>query len=216
LKIENEPQFFSHHFKHGLFPHWIYVPKLVANENIMIRRHLLFYYGSRDLAHYQRLKKDLGLYRLAFGQPRQQDLIEEIRGKMDPKGQSWDSNLEYLMINLSPISKDEIWQDSLAEARKILLDPSKTSQLLNSVREICQKNNDCLKVTLKEINDFEKYINEISIPPTKNQAQKAKEIVAALLYLINPYDSIYDRFPRIGFADDIEKIKLVHKKTIGS
>jgi hypothetical protein len=141
-------------------------------------------------------------------------MIEEIKVEMDQKGQRWDSNLEYLMINLSPISKDEIWQDSLAEARKILLDPSKTSQLLNSVREICQMKTDCLKVAWEEINDFVKYINKIGTPPPKNQAQKAVEIVAALHYLINPYDSIYDRFPRIGFADDIEKIKLVHRKTI--
>jgi hypothetical protein len=212
--IENDRQFFSQHFKHGLFPHWIYVPKLPANENIMIRRHLLFYYGSRDLANYQRLKKDLGLYRLAFGQPRQQDMIDEIKAKMDSKGQSWDSSLEYLMINLSPISQEEVWQDSLAEAKKILLDPSRTSQLLKSVREICQMKTDCLKVAWKEINDFVKYIIKIGAPPPESQAQKAEEIVAALLYLINPYDSIYDRFPRIGFADDIEKIKLVHRKTI--
>jgi hypothetical protein len=212
--IENDRQFFSHHFKHGLFPHWIYVPRLAANENIMIRRHLLFYYGSRDLANYQRLKKDLGLYRLAFGQPHQQDMIDEIKAKMDPKGQSWDINLEHLMINLSPISQDEVWQDSLAEAREILFDPSKISQLLIAVRELCRAKADCLKHTWKEINDFLEYFNKIGIPPPESQAQMAREIVAALLYLINPYDSIYDRFPRIGFADDIERIKLVHRKTV--
>ncbi len=212
--IENDPQFFSHHFKHGLFPHWVYVPRVAADGNIMIRRHLLFYYGSRDLTHYQRLKKDLGLYRLAFGQPRQQDMIDEIRAKMDPKGQSWDSNLEQLMINLSPISKDEIWQDSLVEARKILVDPSKTSQLLTTVRKICQTNADCLKIAWEEIDDCVEYIIKIGTPPPEGHAQKAEEIIAALLYLINPYDSIYDRFPRVGFSDDIEKIKLVHRKTI--
>ena len=142
-------------------------------------------------------------------------MIDEIKAKMDPKGQSWDSNLEHLMINLSPINKDEVWQDSLAEARKILFDPSKTSQLLIAARELCQAKADCLKVAWKEIDDLVKYIIKIGVPPPDSQAQMAEEIVAALLYLINPYDSIYDRFPRVGYADDIEKIKLVHRKTIG-
>jgi len=71
---------------------------------------------------------------------------------------------------------------------------------------------DCLKVAWEEINDFVKYINKISTPPPKNQAQKAVEIAAAFLYLINPYNSIYDRFPRIGFADDIKKLNLLIEK----
>ena len=60
-------------FKYGLYPHWIYQP---ANEDgQIIRRHLMFYAKSRDTIKYRDLKVPLSLYRLFFGQPRQQAII---------------------------------------------------------------------------------------------------------------------------------------------
>lgn len=94
-------------FKHGLFPHWIYQSQGgdradIADQSI-IRRHLLFYAGSRDRQHYVELKKALALYRLVFGQPRQQDILEQVFAQgltQDPNELS--RSLAKYMINLQP------------------------------------------------------------------------------------------------------------------
>ncbi|GAB3809517.1 hypothetical protein GCM10027605_44940 [Micromonospora zhanjiangensis] len=44
-----------------------------------IERHVLPYLLSRDQAKLDRLKSDLVMYRLAFGQPRQEDLLSLLR-----------------------------------------------------------------------------------------------------------------------------------------
>jgi hypothetical protein len=93
--------------KHGLFPHWIYRSQAghgadMADQSI-IRRHLLFYAGSRDRQHYIELKKTLALYRLVFGQPRQQDILEQVLAQR-PNQEPDDLNksLDKYMINISP------------------------------------------------------------------------------------------------------------------
>jgi len=92
-------------FKHGLFPHWIYQSEDDANgvDDSIIRRHVLFYIGSRDRQHYRELKNALALYRLVFGQPRQQDILEQVvarRPERDPH--ELNRALAKYMINLSP------------------------------------------------------------------------------------------------------------------
>ena len=57
----------------GLKPHWI------APGQVGVIRQLYLYPLSRDVANYDRLKEDLTLYRLTFGQPRQEDLLELLR-----------------------------------------------------------------------------------------------------------------------------------------
>lgn len=57
----------------GLKPHWI------APGPSGIVRQLYLYPLSRDHARYRQLKDDLTLYRLTFGQPRQEDLIELLK-----------------------------------------------------------------------------------------------------------------------------------------
>ncbi|GAB3970926.1 hypothetical protein GCM10027615_28570 [Plantactinospora veratri] len=52
-----------------------------------IERHVLPYPLSRDQAKLDRLKSDLVMYRLAFGQPRQEDLLNLLRrGKAGAAG----------------------------------------------------------------------------------------------------------------------------------
>jgi hypothetical protein len=57
-----------------LVPFWMY-PEGPAT----IERHVPLLALSRDVQQYQDLKRTLGLYRLSFGQPRQEDLIELLR-----------------------------------------------------------------------------------------------------------------------------------------
>jgi hypothetical protein len=98
-------------FKHGLFPHWIYQANhTTAGDQIsltgrpIIRRHLLFYKGSKDHKRYAALKEALCLYRLVFGQPRQQDILEKVLAHR-PSERPEDLNklLAKYMINLAPM-----------------------------------------------------------------------------------------------------------------
>lgn len=76
-----------------LTPHWIF------DGDSKIERHLLMYPLSSDETRYQRLKDDLTVYRLSFGQPRQEDLIELLRRRgaiADP------SALNELRLDLRP------------------------------------------------------------------------------------------------------------------
>lgn len=57
----------------GLAPHWI------TEGETKIQRHLLFYPLSHDPDRYRRMKDDLAIYRLTFGQPRQEDLAELLK-----------------------------------------------------------------------------------------------------------------------------------------
>ena len=62
-------------------PNWLY------SGPAAIERHVPMYPLSRDHERYERLKKDMTLYRLTLGQPRQEDMLAllEQRG-VDPKG----------------------------------------------------------------------------------------------------------------------------------
>jgi hypothetical protein len=76
-------------------------------DDSMVKRHLLFYASSRDLARYRQLKSALVLYRLVFGQPRQQDIVERIMSQLHSAEISRVGPIlaEYT-INLSPLSKN--------------------------------------------------------------------------------------------------------------
>lgn len=54
-----------------LVPYWLYP----IEGGAAIERHVPLLALSRDTHHYEDLKRTLGLYRLSFGQPRQEDLI---------------------------------------------------------------------------------------------------------------------------------------------
>jgi hypothetical protein len=56
-----------------LSPHWVYP------GDAKIQRHALPLPLSRDVARLDRIRQDVVLYRLAFGQPRQEDLLELLR-----------------------------------------------------------------------------------------------------------------------------------------
>jgi hypothetical protein len=96
--------------KHGLCPHWVYQPTNRSTkeaDDAMVKRHLLFYASSRDVARYRQLKSALVLYRLVFGQPRQQDIVERIMSQLHSAEISRVGPIlaEYT-INLSPLSKN--------------------------------------------------------------------------------------------------------------
>lgn len=73
-----------------LVPYWVYPgPR-------SIERHVLALPMSREVGDLSRLKRSVALYRLVFGQPRQDDLIEYLSGVDDKV------TLDELRIDLSP------------------------------------------------------------------------------------------------------------------
>ena len=76
-----------------LAPHWIYPGPA------KIHRTVLPFPLSSDAARYRRLKDDLALYRLTFGQPRQEDLLEILK----QRGVQHDTaRMEQLRLRLNP------------------------------------------------------------------------------------------------------------------
>jgi hypothetical protein len=73
-----------------LVPYWVYPGPH------HIERHVLALPMSREVGQLSRLKKSVALYRLVFGQPRQEDLIEYLAGIDDQ------AILDELRIDLSP------------------------------------------------------------------------------------------------------------------
>jgi hypothetical protein len=74
-------------------PHWTYPGPA------RIERHLMPYPLSVDVTRLERLKADLALYRLTFGQPRQEDMLELLRKR---GVQASPERLAELRIDLSP------------------------------------------------------------------------------------------------------------------
>ncbi len=74
-------------------PHWVYPGPA------RIERHVVPYPLSVDFARLSRIKEDLALYRLTFGQPRQEDMLEILRqqGVADEPGRVLE-----LGLNLAP------------------------------------------------------------------------------------------------------------------
>lgn len=70
-------------------PYWVYP------GDAHIERHLLPYPLSRDVSRAERLKQGLALYRLALGQPRQEDMLQFVmeRGNAEALAESQALNL---------------------------------------------------------------------------------------------------------------------------
>jgi hypothetical protein len=83
--------------KCDLVPYW-----LVESDKYKIERVIPFYPFSRDRARLSTLMKTLTLYRLAFGQPRQAELVEHLMANV---GEDRIEKIrKKLMIDLCPIS----------------------------------------------------------------------------------------------------------------
>ncbi|PTN33600.1 hypothetical protein [Desulfonatronum sp. SC1] len=76
-----------------LVPYWVYDEGLAR-----IERHIFMIPFSREIAKLKQLKKGLALYRLAFGQPRQEDFIASL----DVKEDNYDTIVLESMISLAP------------------------------------------------------------------------------------------------------------------
>lgn len=88
--------------KSGIKPYWY-----LDQGKTMINRFVPIHHLSKDNEKYDRLKSTLALYRLTFGQPRQEELVEAIKSS----GLSEEEILQLrkdLLVNLSPYHSNGI------------------------------------------------------------------------------------------------------------
>jgi hypothetical protein len=92
LKIEGKSK-----RKCELVPYWH-----IEGDDINIERIIPLISYSKDVEHLNNLLKALTLYRLTFGQPRQEELVNSLYNDIDKK--KLEKVRKELMINLSPIT----------------------------------------------------------------------------------------------------------------
>jgi hypothetical protein len=86
----------------GLEPFWFY-----SKGTTKIERIVPMYPMSKEVRKYQEILKILVLYRLAFGQPRQEELLGNLLQR-DIKTPEEEAIVKRMMINLSPLSYSTI------------------------------------------------------------------------------------------------------------
>ncbi len=206
-------------YKHGLYPHWLYECADRA-RTIRIERHVTFFTASRDARQYQRLKTGLALYRLVFGQARQEDLLTDLEQQLgeltDQQRDEVIRRLRGYMLSLSPIGPDQARRFAEEEAREILKNRVRMERLLSDVRRLRERHADELGVVAAELDALEalalafgedaKQV-ERAPAPVGMPRPRVLAAVTALAYLRNPYDYIFDQQGDGGFDDDIEVIR---------
>jgi hypothetical protein len=192
-------------YKHGLYPHWVY--DCACGKNVPIRRHLFFYENSSDARAYAELKDRLALYRLVFGQPRQQDLLDRLRRSLSSASdaQVLERGLTRYMINLSPITHQQTQKRSWREARALLGDEAGQAQLLADVVRIERDRGAELAEVSGELS-FLKALVAASPSSRPRKETHLERALYALCYLRNPYDTVFDMHTGIGLAEDCQII----------
>jgi hypothetical protein len=201
--VEARPQGLQR-FKHGLYPHWIYRPGTdTAAARPLIRRHLLFYAASADERHYRRLKGLLATYRLAFGQPRQQDLLEDVlRNNPGLDLRAVAGRLRRYMVNLTPMDEDHV-QAWVRQHAKAILAADRLELFVEELhREVLGPHAEDLAQVTGEV----EWLIALVSDPTESLPRR-EEALYALVYLANPYDNAFDFLEGIGFDDDVEVIR---------
>lgn len=194
------------HLKHGLFPHWVFEPARDNAVPVRIRRHLAIFEGSRDRAHYERLKKYLFYYRLAFGQARQQDLLDKIVDRPDEAHLRQD--LQACMINLSPFSDAHPWTKAKTDARSLMDAPELLEKLIEETRAMFSVRREELQEVTGDLEALWKKVEQI-IAQGGSTAPEDVRSVAALIYLQNPFDERFDGLAGHGLTDDVKVIREV-------
>jgi hypothetical protein len=193
-------------YKHGLYPHWVFEPR--GGQVERIRRHLFFYADSQDASRYEELKERLALYRLVFGQPRQQDLLDRIqRTVRDESGlQVSHTALTRYMINLSPLGEAHAHARAALEADEIASSADKLRQLLADVEQIETDRAAELLTVESDLGQLKAAVQRHIETPSEDIGSLTLAI-RALLYLRDPYDALMDQHIDLGLQDDREVIR---------
>lgn len=202
-------------YKHGLYPHWIFEPR--GGQVERIRRHLFFYADSQDASRYEELKERLALYRLVFGQPRQQDLLDRIqRTVRDGSGlQVRHAALTRYMINLSPLGEAHAVARAALEADEVAGSTEKLKQLLLDVERIEVERSAELLPVGRELGQLKAIVRQ-QLKGSDEDVVQLTRAVRALIYLRDPYDAVMDQHIDFGLDDDRERIRSAARELAGN
>lgn len=204
-------------YKHGLYPHWVYEGE--AGNDVRIRRHLVFHAHSADAKRYADLKDGLALYRLVFGQPRQEDLLDRLRDRLDMAQPGWDAarvhaHLSYYMVNLSPFVPGHAAELADLEAGRIVEEPDEDRRR-EALAEVARDVRRLLTIRREELgqiqDDIAALLTVIEGPGAASAGNRLHTALRALLYLRNPYDRHFDLHPTVGLQDDIAIIREAYR-----
>ena len=112
------------------------------------------------------------------------------------------------MLNLSPIGHEEAKRQAFDEASELLnpdADVTGLRKLLGAIRELQALWKGALGKIADEINGLVGIV-ERALESRDFRSAKVRTAVAALAYLRNPYDRIFDLHVEAGFMDDREVI----------
>lgn len=191
FKIINDNYNDQEKYSRGLFPHWIF-PSSTGDK---LRRHIPIQTMSDDKQRFNRLIEYLAYYRLALGQARQDDFINNVRYKVREFG-STDDELNEFTINLSPIDIYKYTRDYVD--RELRDNPQKVANLIDHAESI--------------VNQYEKAELKIEalriIDVIKNDPGSIIkwDYLERLFYLVNPFDHVPDHFKH-GLDDDLEVLR---------
>jgi hypothetical protein len=199
-------------YKHGLFPHWIYECR-DPSQTVRIQRHVPVFSTSRDAAKYERLKTGLALYRLVFGQANQEDLLQDLHTQIELLSSAeQDQVLKRLasyMLNLSPIGHAQALQHAQIEADELLSDRTAggLERLLADVERMRDERRADLASVDVELGHLLECVRGTGDVSGAGKKSAVRSAVAALAYLRNPYDRVFDLHVEGGFVDDVAIIK---------
>jgi hypothetical protein len=201
-------------YKHGLYPHWVYEGSATNGERL--RRHLLFHSHSADVRRYAALKEGLALYRLVFGQPRQQDLVERLQRELANADAAADpvklhARLSCYMINLSPMERSHAGWLAEIDARRLLDEQDedrrreRLAALLTAVRRIQTERAEELAGVQAELDSLRAVVERPW--DGSEERRRVRWALRALFYVQNPYDRLFDIYPEEGLRDDVAVIQ---------
>ena len=201
-------------YKHGLFAHWVYECHN-PERTVHIQRHVPYFSTSRDAAKYERLKVGLALYRLVFGQVNQEDLLHDLQeslGELDEDARIRTlRRLSSYMLNLSPVRHAEAVKRSQEEADALLAGQPRDGieKLLEAINSLRSDRPDDLEPVSKELDFLVAYVGSC-LAAGDTQSADVRTAVAALAYLRNPYDHVFDLHVEGGFDDDIAELRKAY------
>ena len=199
----------AHHTTHGLHPHWLLADDSKAAEP---RRHLFFYAGSADTERRARLRSSLLSYRVVFGQPNQEVLLEEMHHKMMQGDFEENSrNVRSCWINLAPFDRAYLRALSLKRAKELIHQPRKVHTILAAVESMLKGRSE-LQSAAKEIERLVALVRD-RLGEDRGTTDVDIEVLAGLWYLSNPFDQVFDGHPEVGLLDDLEVIRSVRAVT---
>jgi hypothetical protein len=209
--IEQDPG--PQQYKHGLYPHWVYDG--VGRRAEPIRRHLFFYENSQDARRYEELKERLALYRLVFGQPRQQDLLDRIQQRIHTEGDrtALHHKLTRYMINLSPVRERHAHERAWRDAAAVVKTPETLQDLIADVDELERERGPELAAVKEQLQQLKNVVREHVVGRGGDEGA-LRRAAYALCYLRNPYDAVFDAHEDLGLEDDCEVVLRVAERAV--